>query len=84
MKSRDFRAVLRARPFCPFSFTTVNSETYAVDDPDDAWLAPDGDVVVGFLVRLAAGFPTRPASSPPQHRGPLRRRFSFRYRVATG
>lgn len=46
--------------------------------------APDGDVVVGFLVRLAAGFPTRPASSPPQHRGPLRRRFSFRYRVATG
>ena len=25
MKSRDFRAVLRARPFCPFSFTTVST-----------------------------------------------------------
>src|SRR4051794_38813028 len=45
MKSRDFRAVLRARPFCPFSFTTVNGENYVVDAPDDVWLAPDGDVV---------------------------------------
>src|SRR3954468_23005268 len=68
MKSRDFHAVLRARPFCPFSFTTVNRETYAVDDPDDAWLAPDGDVVAvsapGGVALIGIEWITRVAFPP--------------------
>jgi hypothetical protein len=45
MTSRDFRDVLHARPFHPFSFTTVDGETFTVDAPEDAWHPPDGEIV---------------------------------------
>src|SRR3954453_5105927 len=78
MKSRDFRAVLRARPFCPFSFPTGDGETYAVEAPDDAWLAPDGDVVAvsapGGVVLVDIEWITRVAfaPNPPGGAGPIR------------
>jgi hypothetical protein len=45
MKSRDFRGVLHAQPFCPFTFSTIDGATYTVDHAEDAWLAPDGRAV---------------------------------------
>src|SRR4051812_20723707 len=45
MKNRDFRGVLHAQPFCPFSFSTVDGETYTVDHAEDAWHSPDGAIV---------------------------------------
>jgi hypothetical protein len=68
MKSHDFRAVLQAQPFRPFSFTTVNSETKTVDAPEVAWLAPDGEVLVvsapGGVVLVGIEWITRVALTP--------------------
>src|SRR4051812_16880045 len=68
MKSHDFRAVLHAQPFCPFSFTTVDGETYAVDAPEDAWHPPGGEVVAvsapGGVVLVGIEWITRVALTP--------------------
>jgi hypothetical protein len=45
MTSRDFRDVLHARPFHPFTFTTVDGETFTIDAPEDAWHPPDCEVI---------------------------------------
>lgn len=68
MKSHEFRGVLRAQPFCPFSFATVDGETYTVDAPEDAWLAPDGEVVAvsapGGIVLVGIEWITNIAFTP--------------------
>src|SRR3954471_23737275 len=68
MKRHVFRAVLHAQPFCPFSFTTVDGETYTVDAPEDAWLVPDGEIVAvstpGGLVLVGIEWITRVAFTP--------------------
>ena len=45
MTSHEFRGVLYARPFRPFSFSTVDGETYPVSAPERAWHPPGGEIV---------------------------------------
>src|SRR4051812_26627808 len=65
MKSQEFRGVPRVQPFCPFSFITVDGETYTVDVPQDDWVAPDGEVVAvsapGGVVLIGIEWITRVA-----------------------
>jgi hypothetical protein len=68
MKSHEFRGVLHAQPFCPFTFATVDGETYAVDAPEDAWLAPGGGIVAvsapGGVALVGIEWITRVAFTP--------------------
>jgi hypothetical protein len=68
MKTPDFRGVLHAQPFCPFSFSTVDGATYAVDSPEDAWNSPDGEAVAvsapGGVVLVDIEWITRIAFTP--------------------
>src|SRR4051812_45466807 len=68
MKSHDFRGVLHAQPFWPFSIATADGETYTVDALEDAWLAPDGTIVAisapGGVVLVGTEWITRVAFTP--------------------